>query len=212
MRLSTIIPLYNAERFIAECLESLLHQQGVEGLEQEFIVVDDGSSDASVEIVRRYPQVRLIQQANLGASIARNVGVTYATGDWLSFADADDWCAPNKLSLLLAALSDQAQAELLMGRVQQMPTQQILDGYHVGAILVRAETFRRVGDFDPQYQVGGTVDWFLRAQDKGVLSLQIPDVVYYRRIHGENLVIRQRNDYADYARIVKAALDRRRKL
>jgi glycosyltransferase involved in cell wall biosynthesis len=93
---SVVIPCYNAERYIVATIETVLAQQhpGI-----EIIVVDDGSSDRSVELVRAtFPQVRVVQQANQGVAAARNHGISLATGEWIAFVDADDIWLPGKLA------------------------------------------------------------------------------------------------------------------
>lgn len=84
--ISVIIPTYNASPFINQCLESIISQSYKH---LEIIVVDDGSKDDTVEIIKRYP-VKLIQQTNQGAAAARNTGMEAATGEYLHFMDADD--------------------------------------------------------------------------------------------------------------------------
>lgn len=104
---SVVIPCYNAERYIGATIRSVLAQD-VDGL--EVIVVDDGSRDRSVELVRAlFPQVRLVEQANAGVAAARNHGLSLARGEWVAFVDADDIWLPGKLKAQLdemAALPD----------------------------------------------------------------------------------------------------------
>lgn len=102
-RVSVIIPCYNAARYICATIESVLaqHEPAL-----EIIVVDDGSSDDSVALVRAaYPQVRLIAQANAGVAAARNHGLREARGEWVAFVDADDIWLPGKLAAQFAQLA-----------------------------------------------------------------------------------------------------------
>src|SRR5687768_11758936 len=93
--LSVVIPVYNVERYIADCLESLLAQSY---LSFEAILVDDGSTDRSVAIAERYaaedPRLRFVHQANAGLGAARNRGVAAARGTYLTFLDPDDLLVP----------------------------------------------------------------------------------------------------------------------
>lgn len=101
--LSVIIPCYNAERYIAATLDSVLTQ---EYADLEIIVVDDGSKDGSVALVRkRFPAVRVVEQANQGVAAARNHGIALARGDWIAFVDADDIWLPGKLRAQFDALA-----------------------------------------------------------------------------------------------------------
>lgn len=108
--ISVVIPCFNAERFVAATLRSVLGQ-GVQGL--EVIVVDDGSSDASAAVVATsFPQVRLIRQANAGVAVARNTGIEAARGRLVAFVDADDIWLPGKLQAQLALLASTPGARM----------------------------------------------------------------------------------------------------
>jgi len=93
---SVVIPVYNAEPFLREALDSVLAQD-YEPF--EVIVVDDGSTDGSGTIARSYPEVRYLRQENQGPAVARNAGIAAAQGEFLAFFDADDVMLPNKLSV-----------------------------------------------------------------------------------------------------------------
>ena len=83
---SVIIPVYNGEKYLAQCIENMLCQTHKN---LEIIVIDDGSTDNSAAIAERYP-VKLIRQENQGVSTARNTGIAAATGEYLHFMDVDD--------------------------------------------------------------------------------------------------------------------------
>lgn len=102
---SVIIPAYNAEAYLAEAVDSVLAQTLPE---VETIVVDDGSTDRTEEILASYRDaIRVIRQPNQGQAIARNTGCREARGDWLAFLDADDVWFPEKLATQLAAITDE---------------------------------------------------------------------------------------------------------
>ena len=89
---SIIVPVYNVERYLRQCLDSLVNQTYQNN---EIICVDDGSTDASSEILTEYAlknsKVRVIRQENSGLSAARNVGFSFATGEYVMYVDGDDW-------------------------------------------------------------------------------------------------------------------------
>ena len=101
MKISVIVAAYNAEKYVEETLESLLHQSMDE---YEVIVVNDGSSDGTLDILRKYeaenPILRVIDQENGGPSAARNAGLDVAKGEFVYFFDADDILELDALSSL----------------------------------------------------------------------------------------------------------------
>ncbi len=103
MRVTVVIPLYNKERFIARAIKSVMAQTHQDF---ELVIVDDGSTDESVKVVRKLidPRVRLISQTNQGPGAARNRGAREASGDYLAFLDADDEWMPDFLRKSLNAL------------------------------------------------------------------------------------------------------------
>lgn len=97
MKLSFIIPLYNAEEYIGKCLDSILGSD-IDRKEYEIIVIDDGSKDNGLAITREYEQkydnIKVLTQENQGQSVARNYGLTVAKGEYIWFIDSDDKMSP----------------------------------------------------------------------------------------------------------------------
>lgn len=95
LRVTVVIPAYNSQQYIARAVDSVLNQtRSVD----EIIVVDDGSADKTIEIVKCYGEkVRYLRQENAGASAARNTGILAANSDWIAFLDADDEWLPDKI-------------------------------------------------------------------------------------------------------------------
>lgn len=100
-QISVIIPIYNVEKYLSDCVESVLKQTYTD---LEIILVDDGSQDASGQICDDYAKqdsrVQVIHKKNGGLSSARNAGIDQATGQYFFFLDSDDWIAENALELL----------------------------------------------------------------------------------------------------------------
>jgi glycosyltransferase involved in cell wall biosynthesis len=109
-RISVVIPCYNAERYVGAAVRSVM-AQGVPDV--EVVVVDDGSTDGSVGVVRsQFPAVKLVTQANAGVAAARNKGVASAAAPWIAFLDADDLWLPGKLHAQLDALGKAQDARM----------------------------------------------------------------------------------------------------
>src|SRR5580698_3495286 len=101
---SILIDTYNHEKFIEQAIVSAL-EQDFPAAEREIIVVDDGSSDGTPKIVRKFePHVRLIRKLNGGQASAFNAGIPECKGEIVSFLDGDDWWVPNKLQLAVGEL------------------------------------------------------------------------------------------------------------
>ena len=96
---SIIVPVYNCEKYIKDCLDSIFNQD-YENF--EVICVDDGSSDNSKNIILRYEKVKYFYQTNHGQGAARNLGINKASGEWLTFCDSDDFLEPNFISKMMA--------------------------------------------------------------------------------------------------------------
>lgn len=100
---SVIIPVYNVEAYLRECVESVINQT-YKNL--EIILIDDGSTDSSGEICDKYAEkdsrISVVHQENGGLSVARNTGLINANGDYIYFLDSDDYIAPNTLEVLVS--------------------------------------------------------------------------------------------------------------
>jgi glycosyltransferase involved in cell wall biosynthesis len=219
---SVVIGVYNAERYIAEAIDSVLAQ---DHRPLELIVVDDGSTDGSGDVVRRYPEVVHIRQENGGNGAARNTGVAAASGEFLAFLDADDRFTPGKLTLQLRALEEDPGLDLVFGHVQEFvspeldeetrstirpPAPEPMPWTAPNLMLIRRAAFDRVGPFETSIRVGVTVDWFLRAKEAGLRYRVLPETVLERRLHTENNGIREAASRSQYLAVLKASLDRRR--
>ena len=111
--ISVIIPVYNVEDYLAECIDSVLGQSYTD---YEIILVDDGATDSSGrmcdEYARKDSRIRVIHQENGGLSAARNTGLRAAWGKYIYFLDSDDYIAPSALEHL-AALAEKEQADVV---------------------------------------------------------------------------------------------------
>ena len=219
-RPSVIIPAFNAARFLREAIDSVLAQSQPP---YEVIVVDDGSTDATEAVVRRFPAVRYIAQVHGGIAAARNRGVSAATGTWVAFLDADDRWTPGKLETQRAALEADPELDMVLGHCVEIrqrewatrlafpgPPEGGVPGYLPGTCLIRRAAFERVGSFEPSLRAGEFIDWLLRARARGLRIRMLPDIVLWRRLHDANHGVMERAAYSDYAQVLKNELDRRR--
>lgn len=208
-RVSIIIASYQYGRFLADAIESALRQT----VPCEVIVVDDGSTDNSVEVARRYP-VTVVALPHQGVCETRNHGAKLARGEYLLFLDADDVLLSGHVEKCLAAL-ERAPSRIAYaytpvdlfgaktGRVDSPPfSADILTKYNFVNVsaLVRRKAFERVGGFDPELRVGyEDYELWLRMLDLGYEGILVADVALQYRRHGKS-----RNDFSndDYHKLL----------
>jgi glycosyltransferase involved in cell wall biosynthesis len=120
MKISVVVPVYNAQEYIVECLDSVLDQSYKD---VEIILIDDGSTDGSETICKyysiKYDFITLIRIPNQGQSHARNLGIQMAKGDYLIFLDADDYWSKDFLTDLVAAISNRQLVDYIFFRHTQ---------------------------------------------------------------------------------------------
>ncbi len=222
-RISVIIPVYNGERYLVEALESVLAQT-LKPI--EIIVIDDDSTDESANVAKSFvPVVKYDLQHHAGPGSARNRGVELARGQYLAFLDADDLWVTNKLDLQMSAFTSQPGLDAVFGHVEQFVSADLpreraeqmdcpaeaAPARLPGTMLIKSETFKKVGWFSSELRVGEFVEWYARAAELSISDVILPQTVLQRRIHASNSGILHRNARSDYVRVVKAAMDRRRR-
>ncbi|HLV23522.1 MAG TPA: glycosyltransferase family A protein [Moheibacter sp.] len=120
MKISIIIPVYNTEKYLSRCIDSVLNQ---DYRDFELILVNDGSTDNSLDILKSYERkeerILLIDQKNRGVSASRNQGIDHAKGKFILFIDSDDWVEPDYLSSFLSSYQGNTK-ELLIADLIRM--------------------------------------------------------------------------------------------
>ncbi len=201
--ISVVIPAYNAENTILETIASVRQQTFSDF---ELIVINDGSTDGTLELLHSIKDNRLqiFSYENGGLSIARNRGIAHATGEFISFLDADDLWSPDKLESQLAALQQRPEAGVAYSWTYFMEEKEGERSFHPcepvffegnvyaellvknfiasgSNVLIRRQAVESVGEFDPKCE--GTADWdyWLRLA-AGWPFIAIPKLqVFYRR-------------------------------
>lgn len=221
-QISVIIPVFNGEKYLGEAVDSVLSQTHAP---LEVIVIDDGSTDGTSQVAKAFgPAIRYLYQENAGTGAARNKGVEVACGNYFAFLDADDLWLENKLALQVRTFSENPGLEAVFGHVKQffspdldeetrnrlICTAEPMPGELPSTMLIKKESFFRVGLLDPQWQVGEDVSWILRARELGLRTVLLPDLIYMRRLHKNNKGTTHRQFINDRVRIIKAHLDAKR--
>lgn len=176
---SVVIPAYNASKTIKECLLSVTGQKS--NFEFEIIVVDDGSSDSTKNIIEEFPKVRYIYQDNSGPAKARNTGWKAAVGDYIVFTDSDcvpeeDWLTEmvrpfsieNKVGAVGGAydktMNSDKKLAVLIGEEIKYRYSNIgkwTDAHGSYSLAVKKELLKNVNGFDESYPVATAEDWDL---------------------------------------------------
>jgi glycosyltransferase involved in cell wall biosynthesis len=195
---SVVIPAYNCAKFLAETLDSVFAQTY---RPIEVIVVDDGSTDHTVEIVRAYPDVRYFYQENQGVSVARNVAIAAAQGEFIAFLDGDDIWKPDKLNIQITYMLDNPNVGITGTKALNF----LESGTEVPAwfkperdlgeptviipstVVVCKSVFTQIGDFSSTYRASEDTEWLCRAKDAQISIVTIPEILTLRRFHGSNL-------------------------
>lgn len=187
--ISVIIPCYNMEEYLADCIESVL-----ENNPEEVILVDDGSTDNSLNIAKQY-SIKVISQVNKGLSSARNTGIMNATGEYCLFLDADDILMPYALEKIQEAI-DKTNADIISGSLKTFGTTNenvilmenpTLEDFKIGNRIGSSSCVRRtklleVGGFSPR-MVKGYEDMHLwiNLLTRGSSIKTIQDIIWLYR-------------------------------
>lgn len=204
---SVIVPVYNRENLVSETIQSILAQT-YEPI--EIILINDGSTDSSLSILRkfetRFPdQIRVINQANQGQTIARNNGIRVARGEYIAFLDSDDLWLPNKLERQIPLFEHgvglvYSGIEVIdeQGRViRAEPADKRITGEIYpkllvnnrmtgGTVVVTAEALKNVGTFSTEFKAAENWDLWLRVC-KVYEARVVPDPLIKYRVHSSNM-------------------------
>jgi glycosyltransferase involved in cell wall biosynthesis len=207
--------MFNSAKFISEALESVLHQTVPV---HEIVCIDDASTDNTVNIVFvHYPQVKLIRNnVNRGAAASRNIGISNATGDAISFLDADDYWIHDKNEWQINVLGAE-NVDIVVGlgenfyesTEENAPLTPHFNA-QVSTMLIRTSVFRTIGNFDESMRLSEDQDWFLRARESGSNIIVHERLVTRFRRHNNNTTKGLNFKNSGMIDVIKKSLDRRR--
>ncbi len=205
---SVVIPVYNGEKFIGQCIESILCQ---EYPNKEVLVVDDGSTDQTEKVVNAFGnRIRYIKQKNSGSAVARNRGIDESNGKYVAFNDGDDLWAPNRLREQVHFLDTHPDFGVAVGKFQHVDASFCLDNatpvddsravkidwsrsgwvyhtlfetsrYHIIAALVRRELLTEQIRFEPDFRRGQDYDFWLQLANHCQIAQLDKVYAYYRK-------------------------------
>ena len=192
-RVSVAMVVRDVEAYLDEALDSVLGQIGPD---DEVVVVDDGSTDATPELLAaRGDRIVRLPRPHAGLSPARNVALDHCSGRFIAFLDGDDRWAPGALDRLVAALEAHPEATGVVGRTDEFLDAGTVglrspangaEAHFLGAMLLRREIFDAVR-FDPDHSAVSTPDWLARARDHGLVLAPVDAVVLERRLRADSM-------------------------
>ncbi|MDW8322980.1 MAG: glycosyltransferase [Burkholderiales bacterium] len=222
-RVSVVMPCHNAAAYVAQAIESVLAQTWPQ---VELVVVDDGSTDASPQVMQRYAErIRIVHQANTGAAAARNRGIALASGRYLAFLDADDYWHPRFLERMVGALRASAAVLAYCGwfiveadgreRPPFIPPdyenerklEHLLRNaslWPIHGMLTYRQAVIEAGMFDPRWPVCEDYDLWLRLAGEQPI-VRVPEALAFYRWHKPLHETDKRAVDADYIRRIKRA-------
>ena len=188
MNYSVVIPAYNAFETLAETLDSILAQSIAPA---EVILVDDGSTDSTLEIATAYPGlVRVVSQSNRGCGNATSTGLELTKYPIIATCDADDIWLPHKMKQQLDYLDTHPESSIICSQLRLFHHHHfdreggpIKDGYLRSTLVIRRAVYDLIGAIlDYSGSRGDLIDWFARCRDAGLSIDLLPEVLCLRRI------------------------------
>lgn len=212
--ISVIVPVWNGEKYIVPCVESILAQRaGLGAVPLEVVVADDGSTDNTAALAEQAGAV-VYRLPHGGVSAARNAGLIRAKYSCVFFLDSDDLLSPGALKALYDVLQAQPEQMAVFSQARdfsEMGTGRSYSGCLPGCALIRKEVFKKIGLFNQQLQTGETVEWMVRFRAGGLPHTQIDRVTLERRVHESNTGrLMREQEKQDYARILREHLRQKR--
>jgi glycosyltransferase involved in cell wall biosynthesis len=215
--ITVIIPCFNGEKFLSEAVRSVIAQNYSQ---LQILIVDDGSTDKSVEISKSFPEpVRSIQKIHGGLSHTLNHGLREARRGFIGFIDVDDRWPEGRLKWQMKIFDESPEIEIVAGTLRrflydsatgkekELPENQ--RAMSIGASLFRSSVFEKVGIFDETIRCSD-LDWFMRAKELNV-KMHFDDrlALYYRR-HDQNMTNDEQENQVVMMQMLKRSLDRKR--
>jgi glycosyltransferase involved in cell wall biosynthesis len=222
---SIIIPVFNAEKYVAEAIRSVLSQTYKN---IELICINDKSTDNSLSILESFGNKIILvdNEDNCGTAESRNKGIRLARGEFLAFIDNDDVWESNKLDVQMHQFRNNPDLDVSFSYMQCFISPEIseqvkmlrycppdpMPGYIPSTILVKRTSFEKVGYFESKWKNGESVAWMFKAIEAGLNFGVVDEVLVKRRIHETNKsVLASSTSQSEYFKIIRESLERRQK-
>ena len=216
-KISIIIPVKNGSegKYLNQAIDGILAQ----GMETEIIVVDDASTDNTVEIAQSYGCKIVHHEVSRGQVAGKNSGIKVAQGEYILFHDHDDIMLEGALKRLYEEFEPDTMA--VEAKVQDWYSPELSEeeraktpiksepywGLFTGAILIKKEVFDKIGYFDESVQAGEIIEWQTKMDSNGLKIKKIDFISTKRRVHATNFgKTNQKKEFKDYATILRAKI------
>ena len=216
--ISVVIPTYNGEKYIKDCIESIQSQD----FPHEIIVIDDISTDRTVEIARSMGCRVIVNTEHKGQMAGKNTGIREAKGNYWLTIDQDDMLVNNALQMLYDEMQKDLSYQIVMAQLKNFcspdtpqqakfvnpkPFTNIL----TGSTLFKKEVFNTIGFFREDTITGDVIDLRERLEKNGLTIHMVNFITCNRRIHETNYgITNQADEYKDYAKILKDKIKNRK--
>ena len=233
MNVSIVIPVYNAEKYIKECVESALNQTYHD---IEVIAIDDGSTDKSLEILKKYQdKIKIIVKKNGGTATALNTGIKVMTGEWFKWLSADDVLYPNAVEELISETKEvknpsntifysnyhyvDSNSDVIGDFIE--PNYNNLDNFNFNVILldhfvgngstslIHKSAFENYGLFDENLSFADDYEFWLRCCVLNNFSMYlVPKILAGYRIHPTQLTVKVKGKFRMQEKIIRKSIFR----
>jgi glycosyltransferase involved in cell wall biosynthesis len=209
--ISVMMPTYNNAKYIKQAIESI-YAQNYDNI--EIIVVDDGSTDNTKEIVQQYKDIKYFYTEHKGIPFARNLVLEKSKGEYIAVLDSDDYWLPNKLNTQMQYFKDHPDCEIVFTKYKNIIDNENIkndritineknreekEKKHLPTALIKKSLFEKHGVFDEDFQTGEDSELIFRFEKNGVnLNHFIDTNLYIRRLHGNNITLIVRQKYSKY--------------
>ncbi len=221
--ISVIIPVFNAEKYLKESIESVLGQTYKN---IEVICLNDGSTDNSLQTLKSFKDlITLVDyKENCGSAVRRNEGMKLANGEFIAFLDADDVWEKEKLNLQIEQFKNIPDLDISFSLMQCFLSPELpekikkmrycppnpMAGQIPGTAVFRKKLLEKTGYFDTKFKNSEFTDWTAKAKEGKLNIITMEKVLLLRRIHETNTtVIDRKNSQNDYLRMVRESIQRK---
>ena len=198
--ISILIPTYNNGKYISQAIESV-YAQNYDNM--EIIVVDDGSTDNTKEVLKQYKDIKYFYVEHKGIPFVRNLALEKSQGEYIAFLDSDDYWLPEKLNIQMQYFKEHPDCEIVFTKYKNFFEEETLKTnkkamheklienvmkQYLPSSIVKKNLFERYGYFDENYKIGEDSEFLYRLLKKGInLKHYIDKIFYMRRLHRTNI-------------------------